>query len=127
MINEIRISNYKSVEKLKLELGRVNIFIGENGCGKSNILEAIALISAATNNKLDNEFLTSRGIRVTEPQFMRSAFDKDNLTKPINLFLDFDKNETLSYNLINDNQPYSKWAIQEDSIFDSNDKWRRII
>jgi len=57
--------------------------ISENGCGKSNILEALALASAAADDKLDNEFLAGRGIRVTEPQFMRSAFEKDNLTKEI--------------------------------------------
>jgi len=64
----------KSIENLSINLGRINVFIGENGCGKSNILEAITLASAATQNKLDNEFLTSRGVRVTIPQLMRSAF-----------------------------------------------------
>ncbi|MCZ0904851.1 AAA family ATPase, partial [Microcoleus sp. HI-ES] len=72
MIGEVRIENYKSIQKLKLELGRVTVLIGENGCGKSNILEAIALASAAANYKLDNEFLAARGIRVTEPRFMRA-------------------------------------------------------
>lgn len=60
MIKEVRIKNYKSVKKLKLELGRVNVFIGANGCGKSNILEAIAFGAAAAADKLDNEFLSSR-------------------------------------------------------------------
>jgi len=70
MITEIQIENYKSIQNLKMNLGRVNVFIGENGCGKSNILEAIALASAAANNKLDNEYLAPRGIRNVEPQFM---------------------------------------------------------
>jgi AAA15 family ATPase/GTPase len=64
MIREIRIENYKSIQKLKLELGRVTVLIGENGCGKSNILEAIALSAAAACDRLDNEFLAPRGIRV---------------------------------------------------------------
>ena len=83
MLKEVRIQNYKSIQKLKLELGRVTVLIGENGCGKSNILEAIALASAAADDKLDNEFLVSRGIRVTEPKLMRSAFEKENLVKDI--------------------------------------------
>jgi predicted ATPase len=78
MIQEITIENYKSIQSLSIELGRVTVFIGENGCGKSNILEAIALGSAAAADKLDNEFLAPRGIRVTEPKLMRSAFDKDS-------------------------------------------------
>ena len=76
MIRQVRIENYKSIPSLTLDLGRITVLIGANGSGKSNILEAIALASAASQNKLDNEFLTSRGIRVTEARFMRSAFDK---------------------------------------------------
>lgn len=74
MIREIEIEGFKSIERLKLELGRVTVLIGENGCGKSNILEAIAFASAANAAKLDNEFLGSRGIRSTEPKLMRPAF-----------------------------------------------------
>ncbi len=71
MIRNVRINNYKSIPGLTLDLGRVTVFIGANGSGKSNILEAIALASAAAHNKLDNEFLISRGVRVTETRFMR--------------------------------------------------------
>jgi AAA15 family ATPase/GTPase len=87
MIGEVRIQNYKSIQKLKLELGRVTVLIGENGCGKSNILEAIALASAAANDKLDNNFPAARGIRVTETRFMRSACEKENLAKDISIEL----------------------------------------
>lgn len=66
MIREIAIENYKSIQTLILNLGRVTVLIGENGSGKSNILEAVALSSAAANDKLDNEFLVSRGLRVIE-------------------------------------------------------------
>jgi energy-coupling factor transporter ATP-binding protein EcfA2 len=76
MIRKVRVENYKSISDLTLDLGRVTVLIGANGSGKSNILEAIALASASAQNKLDNEFLTSRGIRVTETRFMRSAFSK---------------------------------------------------
>ncbi|AFZ08276.1 SMC domain protein [Oscillatoria nigro-viridis PCC 7112] len=110
MIGEVRIENYKSIQKLKLELGRVTVLIGENGCGKSNILEAIALASAAADDKLDNEFLASRGIRVTEPQFMRSAFEIDNLIKDIKIDLKGNEVQPFSCILQNDNSPYSQWV-----------------
>lgn len=74
MIREIRIINYKSITDLTVKPTRLTVLIGANGSGKSNILEAIALASAASQDKLDNEFLISRGIRVTETRFMRSAF-----------------------------------------------------
>jgi AAA15 family ATPase/GTPase len=110
MIGEVRIENYKSIQKLKLELGRVTVLIGENGCGKSNILEAIALASAAADDKLDNEFLASRGIRVTEPQLMRSAFEIDNLIKDIKIELRGNEVQPFSCILQNDNSPYSQWV-----------------
>jgi predicted ATPase len=74
MISEIQIENFKSIAKLSLKPGAVTVLIGENGSGKSNILEAIAFAAAASAGKLDDEFLHTRGIRVTEKQWMRSAF-----------------------------------------------------
>ena len=74
MIKEIAIQNFKSIMDLKLPLGRFNLFIGANGSGKSNILEAIAFGAAASSNKLDYEYFANRGIRVTEPRFMLPAF-----------------------------------------------------
>ncbi len=84
MITSVDIQNFKSVESLHLDLGRFNVIIGANGSGKSNILEAIAMASAAQANKLDNEFLASRGIRTPDnPKFMTSAFDKTVSNNPI--------------------------------------------
>jgi predicted ATPase len=111
MISELEIQNYKSLESLYLPLGRINVFIGENGSGKSNILEAIALGAAASDDKLDNEFLYSRGIRVTRnPVFMRTAFHLDNVEKEIKL--SFKDNDGVDYklSLSNDNKQYSSWT-----------------
>jgi AAA15 family ATPase/GTPase len=77
MISEIRIQNFKSVQDLALKLGRVTVLIGENGSGKSNILEAVAFAAGAAANKLDGEFLANRGIRVVQETWMRSAFRSD--------------------------------------------------
>ncbi len=120
MLKEVRIENYKSIQKLKLELGRVTVLIGENGCGKSNILEAIALASAAADDKLDNEFLVSRGIRVTEPQLMRSAFEKENSTKDIGIELS-GNNAEIKFVLQNNNQPYSKWRKRENNYYKTSE------
>ncbi|MBN8461140.1 MAG: AAA family ATPase [Verrucomicrobia bacterium] len=74
MISEIQIENFKSIARLTLGLGHVTVLIGENGSGKSNILEGIAFAAAASANKLDDEFLYNRGIRVTEQEWMLSKF-----------------------------------------------------
>jgi len=112
MIKSIAIENFKSIDKIKMDLGRITVLIGENGSGKTNILEAVALASAAADNKLDNEFLVSRGIRVSDPKFMRSAFVKDNLTQPIMIDIERD-DEIYKYRLQNDNNPYSKWNDEQ--------------
>src|SRR3954470_5198746 len=82
MIRTLSISNFKSVEDLSIGLGRVSVLIGENGSGKSNILEGIALLGAAASGRLENEFLITRGIRVTDADAMFSAFRKKRSKKP---------------------------------------------
>lgn len=77
MINEISIQNFKSIVNLGLELGRFNVIIGPNGCGKSNILEAISFASAAAQNKLDYEYLVNRDVRMADAKFMFNAFEDD--------------------------------------------------
>lgn len=127
MIREILIENYKSIQKLVLELGRFTVLIGENGCGKTNILEAIALSSAAANYRLDNEFLVSRGIRVTDnPQFMRALFNKENITKEIKISLKEKIGKTgkcFHCVLQNDNRPYSTWINKENNPCDIDKKY----
>ena len=115
MITEIQIENYKSINKLRIELGRVNVFIGENGSGKSNILEAIALAAAAVADKLDNEFLASRGIRVTRAELMRSAFPGADKTAPVSVAIQY-RGELFPFQLINDNQVYSKWLLTSSEL-----------
>ena len=75
MISDITIKNFKSVVDVSLPLGRFNLLIGANGCGKSNILEGIALGAAAGLNKLDYEYFANRGIRVVDPKMMMPAFE----------------------------------------------------
>ncbi|MEA3228427.1 MAG: AAA family ATPase, partial [Campylobacterota bacterium] len=36
MIEKIHIQNFKSIYDLEIETSRINLFIGENGSGKSN-------------------------------------------------------------------------------------------
>jgi AAA15 family ATPase/GTPase len=127
MVKSVEVKNFKSISDLKIELGRVNVFIGENGSGKSNILEAVAFGAAASANKLDREFLVSRGMRVPEPKLMRSAFDKESLNKGVKILLRFSDNIQgkrvleLNCDLINKNTEFSKWENKtrsDDLIFD---------
>ena len=44
-MEKLTVENFKSIRRLELECRRVNIFIGEPNTGKSNILEALGLLS----------------------------------------------------------------------------------
>ncbi len=115
MIKTIEIRNYKSVDKLELELGRVNLFIGENGCGKTNILEAIGLAAASAAGRLENEFLTARGIRVADPNKMRSGFTSTTADKHLDIVVHGEargtqESKAFVARLQHDNSPYGQWA-----------------
>lgn len=118
MINAIEIKNFKSALDLPLELGRVNVFIGENGSGKSTILEALTMAGAAENRKLDTEILELRGMRVTEPKFMFSAFETSDSEKMIEITLTIGNDETNSrkINIKNDLKAYSSWDYEFDFL-----------
>src|SRR5437870_4680872 len=63
MITKFKVQRFKTLESVELELGNVNVFIGANGSGKSNLLEAVATIAAAAFGRVDHESLVRRGCR----------------------------------------------------------------
>lgn len=87
MIKKVSIDNYKSISSLEIPLSRINVFIGENGCGKSNILEAIAFLSASKNNDLKPEGLVRRGIRVAKPSLTFNSFLSVKIKNSISISL----------------------------------------
>ena len=110
MIDSIRIRNYKSIVDLTLELGRFNVIIGTNGCGKSNILEAITMGALAISDNADLGRLATYGIRVTEPDMMVNAFeDTDDIW-----------NEHIQLEIAGDNK---KWNT--DLALSYDEKWNK--
>ena len=86
MIKTISIENYKSVLNLNLELGWINVFIGANGSGKSNILEAIAMVSTQEEiGRVNIESLIGKGVRVAKPTLTVSSFCGKVLASSINM------------------------------------------
>lgn len=85
MLEELKITRFKSVREQTLDFGRVNLFIGGNGTGKSNLLEAIGLVSACLGRGLGDTDIGSKGLRITPPELMKSSFKKEDLPKTLEL------------------------------------------
>ncbi|MCX6269647.1 MAG: AAA family ATPase [Bacteroidetes bacterium] len=115
MIKSIQIKNFKSVVDLTLELGTFNVLIGENGCGKSNILEAIAFGAAASNDKLDYEYFANRGIRATNPEFMFSAFTNGKKKKSIEIIINSHE-RAFQYDLVSDPDNPKRWINKNKEV-----------
>ncbi|MCB1358159.1 MAG: AAA family ATPase [Maritimibacter sp.] len=89
MLEKLEISRFKTVRDLKLEFGRVNLFIGGNGAGKSNLLEAIGLASACLGRGLGDSDIAGKGLRVTPSELMKSSFKNEDLPKTLELHASF--------------------------------------
>lgn len=74
MLKSFKVESFKSLENVEVELGRVNVFIGANGSGKSNLLEALGVLGAAANGRVDDEALLRRGVRPGLPVLYKSSF-----------------------------------------------------
>ena len=74
MIEKLTVNSFKSLESVEVDLGQVNVFIGANGSGKSNLLEALGVLSAAADGKVNDQTLLQRGVRPGTPSLYKSAF-----------------------------------------------------
>jgi len=118
MLEEITIKNFKSILNDTISLGRINVFIGENGSGKSNILEALTFASVAeTYDTLDPDILYANGFRVAKPSLILNSFKGKKQKKAVEISLKFTKDQ-MSYKLIPENNDniFSKWINSSEKL-----------
>ncbi len=87
MLTQIAIRNFKSLQKVEFELGQVNLFVGANGSGKSNLLEALSFLSSAVDGRVDDQALLRRGARPSVSDLYKSSFKDSNREQPIQIRL----------------------------------------
>jgi predicted ATPase len=81
-LKKIEIKGFKSIESLELELGDLNVLIGTNGSGKSNLIGAFKLLERYTSGRLDEyvagepDFFLHHGSSVTPEMSLRLTLDK---------------------------------------------------
>ncbi len=114
MLEKIQIKNFKSILDDTISLGKVNVFIGENGSGKSNILEALMFASVAeTYETIDADILYTNGFRVSKPSLILSSFKGKKQKNIIELNLIFSDTEIRCELKPHDkNNIFSKWEPQ---------------
>ena len=81
MIKNLSIKNFKSIKNLNLYTKRINLFIGEPNTGKSNILEALGLLSWCN-------YLSSDLAEYVRLQGIQNLFYDDLLDQPLEISTD---------------------------------------
>ena len=79
MTNELRIKNFKSIQSLVIKPRRINVFIGEPNSGKSNIIEALSLMSPGVIQQAING-------EVVRYKSVSDLFFDFNINQPIEVF-----------------------------------------
>ena len=76
MLKDFRTQGYRSIKDVWLKLKPVNVIIGPNGCGKSNLYKAIYLISCAASGQLTSALAHEGGTRSALWAGARSKYEK---------------------------------------------------
>lgn len=131
-IKKISFGNFKSLYNAEFEPGKVNVFIGANGAGKSTILEAIGLLSAAMTDRVNDISLQRKGVRLSAPSMYKSRFksiDRTKLTVALSIEWEGDASQIFRYD-VHLTTPKDKesdyWKYHSESFFINGEKkWGR--
>jgi len=120
VLKQLTIKRFKSIYESRIEFGRANLFIGVNGTGKSNVLEALGLLASALSRGLEGSALDNRGVRFSQPQFFKSSFRNTVLSPTFRLEAKF---ETGQYNCsIRAGSTRSSLEFHSEELFDGKVK-----
>ncbi|HEY9677343.1 MAG TPA: AAA family ATPase [Drouetiella sp.] len=78
-VKELHIAGYRSVRDLRTRLKRVNVLVGPNGCGKSNLYRTLMLLAAAAKGTLAQELASEGGMASLLWAGARSVKEKKRL------------------------------------------------
>lgn len=116
-LREVRIKGFKSILDQSISLGRVNCFIGANGVGKSNVLEALGVLGAAATGRVDDEAIIRRGVRAGLPRLFKTSFE--GLKTPPHIWLEAQGEPSAAFrvSLLNPlERPKPAWWFKTESL-----------
>ena len=66
MIEKLKVDGFKSLRNFEIQFQKgINVIVGPNGVGKTNICQALTILSSLTNNTLNEAFTQFGGVRST--------------------------------------------------------------
>src|SRR3989337_765187 len=74
-ITRVEATNYKSFDKLDIELRPLNLLIGANASGKSNLVSLIRLLKNVSSHGLDNALSMAGGVEYVRNTSIATATD----------------------------------------------------
>ena len=61
MLRDVRIAGYRSLRSIHFPVGRLSVFVGANGVGKTNLYRALELLQAAASGTLAHALAAEGG------------------------------------------------------------------
>jgi predicted ATPase len=116
VLDFVHIEGFKSIVDQRVDLAQINVLIGANGSGKSNLIEAIGLLGAAASGSVEPETLRYRGVRPGLPDIYKSSFRGERHRRFITLSA---KSAQGDFHVSLDNpimQRRSKWRIHSEAL-----------
>jgi energy-coupling factor transporter ATP-binding protein EcfA2 len=121
MLQSFEVRGFKSLQEVRIDLGLVNVFIGANGSGKSNFLEAIGVLGAAAGGRVDDEALLRRGVRPGVPALYKSSFKHSRFPGSISFTAQGAGHAVYSAGLFNPlDRPEPSWRFKTESLWEGN-------
>ncbi|GBC63676.1 chromosome segregation protein SMC [Desulfonema ishimotonii] len=96
MLTKLSIKGFKSLADVEVDLGQVNVFVGANGSGKTNFLEAVGFAGELAGDEVNPGSLWKRGGRPVPLPRYYSLFDNVRTSNPVRINLDFLYKQTSS-------------------------------
>jgi predicted ATPase len=115
MLKKLTIRNFKAIQDVTIEFTPLTVLIGENGCGKSTILQAIEFLHFVSFRDI-SEYFREKGWGIDE---LKSQLN-DGQNKPIEFisvfeFIDKERNDTISWTF-HISQEKNRWNTKEEII-----------
>src|SRR4051812_44127283 len=123
IVSRLEIRDFKSLKEIAIDLGQVNVLLGANGAGKSNLLEALGILGAAASGRVDDQALLRRGVRPGVPELYKSAFAGEKLGNFVKFTATAASNASYTTTITNPiHRPRPWWVYSHEQVHDQTQR-----